>query len=62
MILDKQHQAREFLAPLPEEDRLSEELLGHLKGQGRPTNAADPLTNASTVCRRIYLRLWSRVC
>jgi len=45
MILDKQHQAREFLMPLPEEDRLGEELLGRIKGQGRPTNAAEPVTS-----------------
>lgn len=45
MILDKQHQAREFLTPLPEEDRLGEELLGRIKGHGRPTNAAEPVTS-----------------
>jgi SNF2 family DNA or RNA helicase len=45
MILEKQNQAREFLTPLPEEDRLGEELLGHLKGQSHPVNAADPVTS-----------------
>ncbi len=45
MILDKQHQAREFLMPLPEEDRLGEELLGQIKGRGRPTNTAEPVTS-----------------
>ncbi len=45
MILEKQNQAREFLTPLPEEDRLGEELLGHLKGVGQAVNAADPVTS-----------------
>jgi len=45
MIQDKQHQAREFLTPLPEEDRLGEELLGRIKGQGRPANATEPVTS-----------------
>jgi len=45
MILEKQHQAREFLTPLPEEDRLGEELLGRMKGEGRPANTAEPVTS-----------------
>jgi SNF2 family DNA or RNA helicase len=45
MILDKQNQAREFLTPLPEEDRLGEELLGNLKGTGSPVNTSDPVTS-----------------
>ncbi len=42
MIVEKQNQAREFLTPLPEEDRLGEELLGHLKGQSRSVKASRP--------------------
>jgi HJR/Mrr/RecB family endonuclease len=45
MILDKQHQAQEFLMPLPEEERLGEELLGRIKADGRPTNTAEPITS-----------------
>jgi SNF2 family DNA or RNA helicase len=45
MMLDKQNRAREFLTPLPEEDRLGEELLGQIKGQSRSTNASDPVTS-----------------
>jgi len=45
LILEKQHQAREFLTPLPEEDRLGEDLLGRMKGQGRAGNPTEPLTS-----------------
>jgi hypothetical protein len=45
MILDKQHQAQEFLMPLPEEERLGEELLGRIKADGKPTNTGEPITS-----------------
>jgi hypothetical protein len=45
LIAEKQHHAQEFLTPLPEEDRLGEELFGRMRGQNPPTNPGEPLTS-----------------
>jgi hypothetical protein len=45
LIAEKQYQAQEFLTPLPEEDRLGEELFGRMRGQNPPTNPGEPLTS-----------------
>jgi hypothetical protein len=45
LIAEKQYQAKEFLTPLPEEDRLGEELFGLMRGQNPPTNPGVPLTS-----------------
>lgn len=45
LIADKQQQAREFLTPLDEEDRLGEELFERMRGQIFRPNSAEPMTS-----------------